>query len=316
MKAADKFQAQAEDDTPVKADPSAVLFLSLFLLLLAFFILLNALSNLDKKKITQVMSSFTKPEESLDVEQQSANASEDEITVTSSENQVLDSVEILFANTVPLVKAENSYLGKRLMVELPYKEIFVGTGQTVRADRKRVLQSLSPILSNEYVRNFRMRMRVTLFTKNLYDDSGASIVRAEDLRRPIEGRNQYLDSQAALRGDLIDIQPEVTGLSIATGSDHNADFLRLVSLYNALIESGIPATSMRMSLREAGKNQEESLRLRFFIEGVGVPGLALEGLEKKLITGVSAPARTQPRPPIIPQINIEDINIEGGIDGN
>ena len=327
MKAADKFQAQAEDDTPVKADPSAVLFLSLFLLLLAFFILLNALSNLDKKKITEVMSSFTKPEESSDVEQQSANASAEEITVTSSENQVLDSLEILFANTIPLVKAENSYLGKRLMVELPYKEIFVGTGQTVRADRKRVLQSLSPILSNEYVRNFRMRMRVTLFTKNLYDDSGASIVRGEDLRRPIEGRTQYLDSQAALRGDLIDIQPEVTGLSIATGSDRNADFLRLLSLYNALIESGIPATSTRMSLREAGENQEETLRLRFFIEGVGVPGLALEGLEKKLITGVSAsPASTQPRPSIIPQINIEDlnedinieaqINTEGRIDGN
>ena len=312
MKAADKFQTPLEDDAPIQADPSAVLFLSLFLLLLAFFILLNALSNLDKKKMTEVMSSFTNPQESSDVEQQSANASAEEITVTATESQVLDALEVLWVNTIPIVKAENTYLGKRLMVELPYKEIFVGTGRTVRADRKRVLQSLSPIMGNEYVNNFRMRLRATLFTKTLYDDPGASALTGEDLRRPLEGRTQYLDSQAALRGDLIDLEHEVSGLSIATGSDRNSDFLRLLSLYNALIESGIPASSIRMSLREAGEKQEESLRLRFFVEGVDAPGLVLEGLEKKLITGASAsPARTQPRPQIIPDI-IPEINIDGG----
>jgi len=131
---------------PVK-DTGPILFLGLFLLLLAFFILLNALSTREETRTRAVINSlfltFRAPEEAKLSKEIFISA----LTLEPDPEDLVDEVERLWVASIPIVKVERLTAGRTMQVILPMNELFVGKGAELRADRQKLLIDTAKVLT-------------------------------------------------------------------------------------------------------------------------------------------------------------------------
>ncbi|MFH1805515.1 MAG: hypothetical protein ABID63_11580 [Pseudomonadota bacterium] len=145
--------AEIEDDAPSKPSPptngSVALFLSLYLLLLAFFILLNTISTFEEVKTRKVQESLSSAFASILPPTTSLQ------TVTSIEGPVLSAEEtqnqigILFQTAIKIVRVQVIQPGKLMEVMMHVDQLFEQNSILVRTRQGDFMARLAEILADD-----------------------------------------------------------------------------------------------------------------------------------------------------------------------
>jgi hypothetical protein len=121
--------------------------LGLFLLLLAFFILLNSLATREEIKSRAVINSlhltFRAPE---DIET-SRKVFISALTPVPEPEELVDEMERLWVASIPLVKLKRYEQGQTMQAILSVNELFVGRGAIMRSDRQSLIRNTAKALS-------------------------------------------------------------------------------------------------------------------------------------------------------------------------
>ena len=146
---------------------SASLFVSLYLVILAFFILLNTIANIQQEKTEFAMNSldqsfgFTKEDFAIPQIQLVQRAG-DEITTA----QYLDSVGTLVREAVTLVDAKIIETGDTMHITLPVDSFYYENEAVIRAEHENFLMELAKQVS-KIQRNARIDMEYVIGSEPL-----------------------------------------------------------------------------------------------------------------------------------------------------
>ncbi len=256
------------------------MFLSLFLLLLAFFILLNALATFEETKSRAVISSVaatfqTKVEPSAVAEILISTLG----PVPQPEDVTAD-VERLWVTAVPIAKVETLTEGRVLQLSVPQNDLFVGGAATVRADRDDLLRATATALAAR-LEGFTVMMRVFVPTGDLSDV--ATWATPVNVAAGTEDDLVDLDDPTALLGDR------------ATTQNSFLPFARAESFARKLVETGAPPGSISIGLRPA---QTSRIRIRFDVvdDELARVNMRQESAEEQGESGSAAPTAVQTGP--------------------
>ena len=137
------------------------MFLSLFLLLLAFFILLTAISTREETKSRRVLSSVAATFKTQVIPDNTAQILISTIGPVPEPEEVVDDIERLWVTAIPIAKVEALTRGRTLQLSIPATEIFVGGEATLRADRKDLLRATGYALAAR-LEGFTAQLRFTI----------------------------------------------------------------------------------------------------------------------------------------------------------
>jgi flagellar motor protein MotB len=130
-----------EDQVSANRNPNVVLFLSLYLLLLAFFILLNAISNIEQKRSDSVMNSISSTfaiRNKVGSEAVPFAATHGDVLAVKEFQETIAS---MFDTRVSAARVDVLKPGRLMRVILPTDAIFV-------ADRLELQPELAPLFSD------------------------------------------------------------------------------------------------------------------------------------------------------------------------
>lgn len=263
-------QDQYIDEQRPVPDTGPLMFLSLFLLLLAFFILLTAISTLEETKSRQVLSSVAATFKTQVIPDNTAQILISTIGPVPEPDEVIDEVERLWVTAIPIARVESLTRGRTLQLTIPATEIFVGGEASLRADRKDLLRATGYALAAR-LEGFTAQLRFTIPVDELEDVVPAT---AADI-------NRLEEEQAA----AIILNPDDTSEPSAdpqtdeTSPERNMlPFARATAFARALVDAGAPPDGIAVGVAE---RRSTRIRLRFDIleEGranitfaAGVPG--------------------------------------------
>lgn len=241
---------QETEKKPVK-EMGPVMFLSLFLLLLAFFILLNSISSLRETKSRAVLSSVASTFQAETTADMSSEILISTLGPVPEPEEVLDEVERLWLTAVPITKVERLTVGNALMLEAPVTQIFVGAEATVRGDRDDLVASTASALAARVAGQIT-EVRALLFVESLEEDA----VPAEPAPAPGILDGVTADGTVDLDNPAASILPANTmeGLALAVA--------RQETLARALVGAGAPPGNIQVGLRVGRPGW---VRLRFLI---------------------------------------------------
>jgi len=139
----------AFEDLEIKEqnDPSVVLFVGLYLLLLAFFVLLNVISTLDEQRAKTVLDSLTATFSSDFGPLSSRPVYSSDVEAPLVSNRFLSDVEQLFENAMPVAQFDILVHGNLLEVLLVADEIFVPGKVDIRPEYEALFFKLQDILT-------------------------------------------------------------------------------------------------------------------------------------------------------------------------
>lgn len=138
-----------------------LMFLSLFLLLLAFFILLNAISTLEETKSRAVISSVAATFQTDIVPDNEAEILISTLGPVPQPDEVTADIERLWVTAIPIAKIETVTPGRVLQVSVPAMQIFVGGQSEVRADRRDLLRATAHALASR-LEGLSVQLRMTI----------------------------------------------------------------------------------------------------------------------------------------------------------
>ena len=136
---------QAIKSTP-PSNSGNLIFLSLFLLLLAFFILLNALATIEETKARKVLTSVATTFRSVVDFKTDAQILISDLGPTPQAYEVLDALQQLWITSAPIIKVEKLTRGQIMEMTLPVNELFLGGQAVLRADREPLFDRTSLLL--------------------------------------------------------------------------------------------------------------------------------------------------------------------------
>ena len=234
---------------PVRRETGPLMFLSLFLLLLAFFILLNAISTLRETKSRKVLSSVASTFQADTDPDQDSEILVSTIGPVLGPEKVLDEVERLWLAEVPFVPVKRVTNGLDIVVEMPIVQIFVGGEARLRSDRKDLVRATAHVLST------RIPDQTVIMQAILYVDALEEV--------PLVPDPDVLS--AAAEPVVLDARDPESGAQrartqIFDGTD--LAFIRAGLLARGLIDGGAPASSLEVGLREGNVSR---IRFRFYI---------------------------------------------------
>jgi len=138
-----------EIKTDARNDSGTIIFLSLFLLLLAFFILLNALATIEETKTRKVLTSVAATFRSVVDSDTQAQILISDLGPTPEAYEVLDALEQLWVTSVPVTKVERLTRGQAMRLTMPVNELFLGGEAVLRADREVLIDRTSLVLGRK-----------------------------------------------------------------------------------------------------------------------------------------------------------------------
>lgn len=130
-----------------ESNNGSLIFLSLFLLLLAFFILLNALATIEETKSRQVLTSVAATFRSVVDADTSAQVLLSELGPASEPDEILEAMEQLWVTAVSVTKVETLSAGQLMQITMPVNELFLAGKSVLRSDRKQLLERAARVLS-------------------------------------------------------------------------------------------------------------------------------------------------------------------------
>ena len=128
-------------------ETGSYLLLSLFLLLLSFFALLNALATVEESKARDVLTSLATTFGTVVEPRQSTELYISSLGAVRSPKELLKEVERLWSTQVIDSRIEVLSPGNYLQLVFPANELFVGGEPVVRSDRKDLIRSVAGGLS-------------------------------------------------------------------------------------------------------------------------------------------------------------------------
>jgi hypothetical protein len=135
-----------EIKSDAQSDSGIIIFLSLFLLLLAFFILLNALATIEETKTRKVLTSVAATFRSLVDAETKSQILVSDLGPTPDAYEVLDALEQLWVTSIPVVRVERLTRGQVMQLTLPVNELFLGGQPVLRADRESLFKRTALVL--------------------------------------------------------------------------------------------------------------------------------------------------------------------------
>lgn len=136
-----------EIKTTTQNEPWVVIFLSLFLILLAFFILLNALATIEETKARKVLTSVAATFRSVVDFETRAQLLISDLGPTPEAQEVMEALEQLWVTAVPIAKVEKLTNGQVMQMTIPVNELFLGRKAVLRADREALFDQTGLLLA-------------------------------------------------------------------------------------------------------------------------------------------------------------------------
>ncbi|MEQ9640489.1 MAG: hypothetical protein RIM84_10755 [Alphaproteobacteria bacterium] len=184
-------QAVGPEQDTQRNDGSVVILISLYLLLLAFFIMLTALSQRELTRAEAAVGSVTKVF-NPDIAKQTLDKSTDSPAgLFRARDAYLSSVRATFADTLPVADFENLADGNLLRAEVPVENLFRPGTTDLFASSQSLLGGLGAAL-NRQEPELRLRLEVLL-------RSGPVLPTGDQLGQVLEVRRVAAISEA-LRG--------------------------------------------------------------------------------------------------------------------
>jgi hypothetical protein len=142
-------QTELEGNTDQQKISGCYLILSLFILLLAFFILLNAISNRTEVKSQAVMDSLLSTFRPIEDSSQSVQTLSFLLGATPEPEDLVHEMRQLWVNAIPIVEVKLLRDGKSMRFRLPANMIFTGGAALLRKDRRDLIKNIASILATE-----------------------------------------------------------------------------------------------------------------------------------------------------------------------
>ncbi|MBP5856942.1 hypothetical protein KAJ83_07975 [Marivibrio halodurans] len=222
--------------------------MSLFLLLLAFFILLNSLATLVETRSRAVLSSVSATFRTERISDISAEILVSTLGETPEPAEVLEEVERLWITAVPITKVEMVTAGDDMILELPVMQVFVGAEPRVREDRIDLINATASALAAR-LRGYTVIAQMTFFVEDLNDDYTPPAA----ARREAEGGGDTLVDLDDPGADLLPASA-MEGLPLAMA--------RADRMAQALTDAGAPPDGVQVGLREGNPRK---LQFRFYV---------------------------------------------------
>lgn len=241
------------DENPAASqgrDNGPVLFLSLFLLLLAFFILLNALSTIETRKSRAVIESLSS---TFRTDKQSNLKSERLVSLLGdvpNPEEVQQEMERLWSTAIPLAKVEDVTKGSTMQLVFPATDLFLGGEATLRGDRADLISATASVLAAKmdgYIASMEVVAEVP----------DATSVRTEG---PLRKGGDKIPDVADLNDPA---RPLVQSGALETGG---LPFARMSGLAKALVKAGAPPDTFEVGFKNGDR---DNIRIRFYIRPVG-----------------------------------------------
>ncbi|MEQ9491138.1 MAG: hypothetical protein RIM72_19330 [Alphaproteobacteria bacterium] len=229
-------------------ETGTMLFLSLFLLLLAFFILLNALSTLEEVRSRAVLSSVASTFKTDVLPDTTAEILISTLGPVPQPEDVTEELERLWVTAVPVAKIETLKPGRTLQMTMRKTDIFVGGEAAVRADRNDLMRATAYALAAR-LEGFTVQARITL-----------GIDRLDDVR--IRDNPAF---QAAAEQDVSVVNPDDPEAVVVARQQIDPEYItfqRSTLLARALVEGGAPPGGLATGLKEG---LGDRVRVRFDI---------------------------------------------------
>lgn len=187
-----------------------VALLSLKILLLAFFILLNALSSFEEERQAAVVDSVRQAFKGVLPAPHNLRAAPAAIDVFDGSEQVVDELHKLFSDHLPLVERADSPGSVTLRADLPVADIFAEDDAELTPEGAEVLRLMAAVLDDPRFAETRYRIDV-LYGLDRGLQGGLpprlAVTRAGALVRGLEG--QGLDPRRLSTGFLPDFASEL-----------------------------------------------------------------------------------------------------------
>lgn len=154
-----------EDDAPKAAqkDPTLALFLGLYLILLAFFVLLNTMASPKEDRIKAVLSSllatFSTEILSRAAPTEFAASVGEILAVAEFHREIRD----FFESAVPLARVDSFSAGTVMRIRLPADQLFEPRSIRIRADREDLLARIERAMNRD-VKEVRYEVELATFT--------------------------------------------------------------------------------------------------------------------------------------------------------
>ena len=134
-------------NSPVEKNTGPTVILSLFLLLLAFFILLNTLATIEESKSKQVLNSVALSFRSPALDNTSVEVFISDLGQTPEPDELLRTMQRLWVTSVPVAKVEVLSPGQVMQMTMPANELFLGGKAELRSDRRQLFQNIAQVLA-------------------------------------------------------------------------------------------------------------------------------------------------------------------------
>jgi hypothetical protein len=131
------------------SDTGTITFLSLFLLLLAFFILLNVLSTIEETKTREVLTSVAATFRSVVDSDTQTQILVSDLGPTPEAHEILDALEKLWVTSVPITRVDRLTGGQIMRLTFPVNELFLGGQAVLRADRDELIDNTALVLARK-----------------------------------------------------------------------------------------------------------------------------------------------------------------------
>ena len=165
---------------PVK-DTGPYLMLSLFLLLLAFFILLNSISTREEEKSRAVLSSLGSTFRSAVEKGATGEVLVSKLGANPEPEDLIAEMKRLWITAIPITRVEVLTPGRKMEMIVPANKMFPGGESLLRKDREALFRAIGHVMSTN-ARGFVNELEIVLGTES---------VSAESLRKG--GSNLELD---------------------------------------------------------------------------------------------------------------------------
>jgi hypothetical protein len=129
-------------------DKTTVVFLSFYLLLLAFFILLNSISQQERERTLAAMGSLEATFRSPKPTSVYLESIDTETTVPSAPNRYQIRLLRVFENELPLARYAIQSHGNVLRMEMPIEAVFDKDSAVVKRNMRPILEGVSEVLSD------------------------------------------------------------------------------------------------------------------------------------------------------------------------
>ena len=132
---------------PAEKNTGPTVILSLFLLLLAFFILLNTLATIEESKSKQVLNSVALSFRSPALENASVEVFISDLGQAPEPDALLLTMQRLWVTSVPVAKVEVLSPGRVMQMTMPANELFLGGRAELRSDRRKLFRNIAQVLA-------------------------------------------------------------------------------------------------------------------------------------------------------------------------